>query len=246
MPSVGRSADSTITKPFNLTEMQNPDMRRFRATDNTLYFNTRDELVRVPLDRVAYFETDSNYCDVIFINGLRATLLTSLSNIEQILLTHFTMFGTDRVESAPVAKHIDTDKAESTPVGKHVGTDKAESTSGVKYVDTDKVESTSVEKHVGTDKAESTSGVKYVDTDKVESTSVGKHVESVNSIPNPEGRGSVLSFLRVGKRHIINLRYLIRLDIPRQRLILSDLRQASPLEITVSREALRILKQHFT
>ena len=198
--------------------MQNPDMRRFRATDNTLYFNTRDELVRVPLDRVAYFETDSNYCDVIFINGLRATLLTSLSNIEQILLTHFTMFGTDRVESAPVAKHIDTDKAESTPVGKHVGTDKAESTSGVKYVDTDKVESTSVE----------------------------KHVESVNSIPNPEGRGSVLSFLRVGKRHIINLRYLIRLDIPRQRLILSDLRQASPLEITVSREALRILKQHFT
>ena len=198
--------------------MQNPDMRRFRATDNTLYFNTRDELVRVPLDRVAYFETDSNYCDVIFINGLRATLLTSLSNIEQILLTHFTMFGTDRVESASVAKHIDTDKDESTPVGKHVGTDKAESTSGVKYVD----------------------------TDKVESTSVGKHVESVNSIPNPEGRGSVLSFLRVGKRHIINLRYLIRLDIPRQRLILSDLRQASPLEITVSREALRALKQHFT
>lgn len=218
MPYVGRSADSTITKPFNLTEMQNPDMRRFRATDNTLYFNTRDELVRVPLDRVAYFETDSNYCDVIFINGLRATLLTSLSNIEQILLTHFSMFGTDRVEATPVAKHIDTDKAESTPVGKHVGTDKAESTSGVKYVDTDKVESTSVE----------------------------KHVESVNSIPNPEGRGSVLSFLRVGKRHIINLRYLIRLDIPRQRLILSDLRQASPLEITVSREALRALKQHFT
>ena len=204
MPSVGRSADSTITKPFNLTEMQNPDMRRFRATDNTLYFNTRDELVRVPLDRVAYFETDSNYCDVIFINGLRATLLTSLSNIEQILLTHFTMFGTDRVESAPVAKHIDTDKAESTL------------------------------------------GVKYVEPDKAESTPVAKHVEHVNSIPNPDGKGSVSSFLRVGKRHIINLRYLIRLDIPRQRLILSDLRQASPLEITVSREALRALKQHFT
>ena len=218
MPSVGRSADSTITKPFNLTEMQNPDMRRFRATDNTLYFNTRDELVRVPLDRVAYFETDSNYCDVIFINGLRATLLTSLSNIEQILLTHFTMFGTDRVESAPVAKHIDTDKAETT----------------------------SVAKYVGTDKAESTSGVKYVEPYKAESTPVAKQVEHVNSIPNPDGKGSVSSFLRVGKRHIINLRYLIRLDIPRQRLILSDLRQASPLEITVSREALRILKQHFT
>ena len=198
--------------------MQNPDMRRFRATDNTLYFNTRDELVRVPLDRVAYFETDSNYCDVIFINGLRATLLTSLSNIEQILLTHFTISGTDRAEAAPVAKHIDTDKAESTPVGKHVGIDKAESTSGVKYVEP------------------------Y----KAESTPVAKHVEHVNSIPNPDGKGSVSSFLRVGKRHIINLRYLIRLDIPRQRLILSDLRQASPLEITVSREALRILKQHFT
>lgn len=147
MPSVGRSADSTITKPFNLTEMQNPDMRRFRATDNTLYFNTRDELVRVPLDRVAYFETDSNYCDVIFINGLRATLLTSLSNIEQIL------DGRPRSDDA--------------------------------------------------------------------------------------------LFIRIGKRHIVNRRYIHSINIPRQLLILSDLCGGMVHKLTISREALKSLKQFY-
>lgn len=64
-------------------------MRHFKAFETTLYFNTRDELIKVRLDRVAYFEADANYCHVMFINGAKATLLTSLVNIEQLLADRF-------------------------------------------------------------------------------------------------------------------------------------------------------------
>ncbi len=52
---------------------------------SVLYFNTRDELVRVDLRRVGYFKADRNYTDVYFLNGYHVTLPTSLSAIEQML-----------------------------------------------------------------------------------------------------------------------------------------------------------------
>lgn len=64
-------------------------MKHFKASETTLFFNTRDELIKVKLDRVAYFEADSNYCHVVFINGVKATLLTSLVNIETLLTERF-------------------------------------------------------------------------------------------------------------------------------------------------------------
>ena len=64
-------------------------MRDFKASETTLFFNTRDEMIRVKLDKVAYFEADSNYCHVVFINGAKATLLTSLVNIEKLLSERF-------------------------------------------------------------------------------------------------------------------------------------------------------------
>lgn len=64
-------------------------MKHFRASETTLFFNTRDEMIKVKLERVAYFEADSNYCHVIFINGAKATLLTSLVNIEKLLTERF-------------------------------------------------------------------------------------------------------------------------------------------------------------
>lgn len=64
-------------------------MRTFKASETTLFFNTRDEMVKVRLDRVAYFEADSNYCHVVFINGAKSTLLTSLVNIEGLLSERF-------------------------------------------------------------------------------------------------------------------------------------------------------------
>ena len=60
-----------------------------KLADTALYFNTRDEFIKVKLDRVAYFEADSNYCNVVFINGAHATILTSLTNIEKLLSEKF-------------------------------------------------------------------------------------------------------------------------------------------------------------
>ena len=54
--------------------------------ENTLLFNTRDELTRIQLDRVMYFESDANYTNVIFANGAHATLLTSLVKLEDLIV----------------------------------------------------------------------------------------------------------------------------------------------------------------
>lgn len=50
-----------------------------------LYFNTRDELIRVDLRNVGYFKADRNYTDVYFLNGYHVTLPTSLVTIEKML-----------------------------------------------------------------------------------------------------------------------------------------------------------------
>lgn len=119
-------------------------MRYFKASETTLFFNTRDELIKVKLDRVAYFEADSNYCHVVFINGARATLLTSLVNIETLLDERF--------------------------------------------------------------------------------------------------RGDSPMFIRIGKRFIINRLYIFQINIPLQKLVLSDFTSPAIFELNISKEALRNLK----
>lgn len=120
-------------------------MRHFKASETTLFFNTRDEMIKVKLDRVAYFEADSNYCHVVFINGVRATLLTSLVNIESLLTERF--------------------------------------------------------------------------------------------------KGDNPMFIRIGKRYIVSKQYIFQINIQRQKLILSDYIIPSTLEISISKEALKNLKQ---
>lgn len=52
---------------------------------HVLYFNTRDELIRVDLRKVGYFKADRNYTDVYFFNGYHVTLPTNLAAIELML-----------------------------------------------------------------------------------------------------------------------------------------------------------------
>jgi DNA-binding LytR/AlgR family response regulator len=118
--------------------------RHFKASKSTLYFNTRDELVKVKLEYVAYFEADSNYCHVVFINGAKATLLTSLINIENLISQYY--------------------------------------------------------------------------------------------------RPTSPEFIRIGKRYIVNLKYIFQINIPRQKLILTDYISANVLELSISKEALKTLK----
>ena len=123
-------------------------MKHFKASETTLFFNTRDEVIKVKLDRVAYFEADSNYCHVIFINGAKATLLTSLINIESLITKSF--------------------------------------------------------------------------------------------------KGDNPMFIRIGKRYIVNKQYIFQINIPRQRLILTDYKTASIFELSISKEALKNLKTLYT
>ncbi|MDE6380915.1 MAG: LytTR family transcriptional regulator [Muribaculaceae bacterium] len=119
-------------------------MKHFKASETTLFFNTRDEMIKVKLERVAYFEADSNYCHVFFINGAKATLLTSLVNIEELLTERF--------------------------------------------------------------------------------------------------KGDSPLFIRIGKKYIVNRQYIFQINIPRQKLILTDYVTSGTMEISISKEALKNLK----
>lgn len=57
--------------------------------NNILLFNTRDELTRLRLDRVCYFESDGNYTTVYFSNGVKTSLLTSLVHLEELIADVF-------------------------------------------------------------------------------------------------------------------------------------------------------------
>lgn len=123
-------------------------MSQFKASETTLFFNTRDEMVKVKLEKVAFFEADSNYCHVTFINGAKATLLTSLVNMEKLLIMHF--------------------------------------------------------------------------------------------------KGDNPMFIRIGKRYIVNLNYIFQINIPKQRLMLTDYTSPAVMELAISKEALKNLKQLYT
>ena len=123
-------------------------MKHFKASETTLFFNTRDEMIKVRLERVAYFEADSNYCHVVFINGAKATLHTSLVNIEELLVERF--------------------------------------------------------------------------------------------------KGDNPMFIRIGKKYIVNRQYIFQINVPRQKLIMTDYVTQGVMEISISKDALKNLKLLYT
>lgn len=60
-----------------------------KTSPNYIVFNSRDELMKVNLDRVVYFEADGNYTKIYIANGLSGMVLTSLGKIEELLATRF-------------------------------------------------------------------------------------------------------------------------------------------------------------
>lgn len=105
-------------------------------------------MIKVRLERVAYFEADSNYCHVVFINGAKATLLTSLVNIENLITEQF---------------------RDSSPL-----------------------------------------------------------------------------FIRIGKKYIVNRQYIFQINVPRQKLTFTDYISPGTLDISISKDALKNLKQLYT
>lgn len=50
-----------------------------------LYFNTRDELNRIEVSKIVYFEADGNYTTVVMVNKLRAAIYMNLGEMEKAL-----------------------------------------------------------------------------------------------------------------------------------------------------------------
>ena len=50
-----------------------------------IYFNSRDELIRLPINSIVYFESDGNYTNVVTINKLRSTVGMNLGEMEKAL-----------------------------------------------------------------------------------------------------------------------------------------------------------------
>lgn len=117
-----------------------------------LYFNTRDELLKVPLSQVVYFEAEGNYTSIYFRNGLQSHVLASLKTIERLISDSFKLQQQD------------------------------------------------------------------------------EH----------------LAFIRIGRRYIVNIEYIYHINIPKQKLLLSDFVFTQAYELNVSKEALKNLKNIYS
>ena len=109
-----------------------------------LYFNTRDELNRIDVSKIVYFEADGNYTTVVMVNKLRAAICMNLGEMEKALTEQL----------------------------------------------------------------------------------------------GPEDR----TFMRIGKRFIINMQYIYQINVLKQQLILSDYDHFA-FQISISKEALRKVKE---
>lgn len=50
-----------------------------------IFFNSRDELLRIETSKIVYFEADGNYTDIVMVNKLRAAVCMNLSEMERAL-----------------------------------------------------------------------------------------------------------------------------------------------------------------
>lgn len=53
--------------------------------DNLLFFNSRDELLRIDTAKIVYFEADGNYTNIMMVNKLRGAVCMNLGEMEDAL-----------------------------------------------------------------------------------------------------------------------------------------------------------------
>lgn len=114
-----------------------------------ILFNTRDELIKVDIDKMVYAEAEDNYVHLFFRNGQSVVVCMTLQALERLILS---VIAQDRT------------------------------------------------------------GV----------------------------------FIRIGRRHIVNNNYITQINILKQQLVLSDLDSMRPIVLSVSKDALKALKQVMT
>lgn len=52
-----------------------------------IFFNSRDELQRIDVDKIVYFESSGNYTDIVMVNKLRSAVCMNLGEMESLLAT---------------------------------------------------------------------------------------------------------------------------------------------------------------
>lgn len=50
-----------------------------------LYLNSRDELLRIDINRIVYFESDGNYTNIILANNLKGVVTKNLAQMQKVL-----------------------------------------------------------------------------------------------------------------------------------------------------------------
>ena len=53
--------------------------------EKRILFNSRDELLRMDISKIVYFEADGNYTHIVSLNKLKATIGASLAKTEEML-----------------------------------------------------------------------------------------------------------------------------------------------------------------
>lgn len=53
--------------------------------EKRILFNSRDELLRMDISKIVYFEADGNYTHIVSMNKLKATIAASLTKTEEVL-----------------------------------------------------------------------------------------------------------------------------------------------------------------
>lgn len=61
-----------------------------------VFFNSRDELFRVDLSYIVYFEADGNYTRFVSVNGLSNMIYMNLGKIEEFLSLRYSKSGTSK------------------------------------------------------------------------------------------------------------------------------------------------------
>lgn len=50
-----------------------------------IFFNSRDELERIEVSKIVYFEADGNYTDIVMVNKLRCSICMNLGEMERAI-----------------------------------------------------------------------------------------------------------------------------------------------------------------
>lgn len=82
-----------------------------------VYFNSRDKLIRIDINKIVYFEGDGNYTHIVIVNKQKVCITMNLSHTEEALATqlekqakHFMRIGKRYIVNMNFIYQIDIQK----------------------------------------------------------------------------------------------------------------------------------------